>query len=121
MREALAAAGASPPAWLDLCINESAVRAVARSIQEFGFNSPIVVGAGNRICAGHVRWKAAKRLGLRKVPVVRVRDLRGLRFEGHHKADNQTASIAGRAPEPLSRLLAKRRNERPELPPVGFS
>jgi DNA modification methylase len=43
---------------------------VAKSIQRFGFSSPIVVRAQDRrIIAGHTRWKAAKALGMTQVPV----------------------------------------------------
>ena len=43
---------------------------VAKSIQRFGFSSPIVCRAQDRrIIAGHTRWKAARKLGLTQVPV----------------------------------------------------
>jgi len=45
-------------------INDPAVEAVAKSIQAFGFNVPILCDERLRIIAGHTRWKAAKRLGL---------------------------------------------------------
>ena len=43
---------------------------VAKSIERFGFAAPIVARAADRvIIAGHTRWKAARKLGMDKVPV----------------------------------------------------
>ena len=51
-------------------INDDAVDSVAASIREFGFSQPIVVDADSVIIVGHTRLKAAKKLGLERVPVV---------------------------------------------------
>ena len=56
-------------------INDSAVDAVARSIQEFGFRQPIVVDEEGVIIVGHTRYKAAQKLGLETVPVHVVKGL----------------------------------------------
>jgi DNA modification methylase len=46
------------------------VERVAKSIERFGFGAPIVARKANlEIIAGHTRWKAAKKLGLERVPV----------------------------------------------------
>lgn len=44
--------------------NDKAVTAVANSIREYGFQSPIIVDRDGVIIAGHTRYKAAKRLRL---------------------------------------------------------
>lgn len=50
--------------------NDDAVKPVMDSIKRFGFAAPIVARAANReIIAGHTRWKAAKALGIKDVPV----------------------------------------------------
>ena len=54
--------------------NDDAVDAVAASLKEFGFRQPIVVDAAGVIIVGHTRFKAAKKLGLAKVPVLVVHD-----------------------------------------------
>ena len=46
--------------------NDSAVGAVAASIEEFGFKVPIIIDKNNVIVAGHTRLKAAEKLGLAK-------------------------------------------------------
>lgn len=50
-------------------IPESAITKVARSIKEFGWQQPIVVDGEGVILAGHTRLLAAKKLGLKAVPV----------------------------------------------------
>lgn len=87
--------------------NDDAVDAVARSIQTYGFNNPIITDEILRIAAGHTRLKAAKKLGLKKVPVIRVPGLVGSRFIGYSIADNKTAEIADWDPELLSKLVSE--------------
>ena len=55
--------------------NEEAIEPVANSIKTFGFKVPIVVDKNNIIIAGHTRHKAAKKLGLNKVPCIIADDL----------------------------------------------
>jgi ParB-like chromosome segregation protein Spo0J len=45
-------------------INDQAVEAVAASIEEFGWNVPIVCDENFVVIAGHTRLKAARQLGL---------------------------------------------------------
>ena len=45
---------------------------VMESIRQFGFAQPIVVDENNVVIIGHCRLIAAKRLGLRKVPVIKM-------------------------------------------------
>ena len=49
--------------------NDDAVKFVANSIREFGFNDPIVINGEGVVLAGHTRLKAAKSLGMKQVPV----------------------------------------------------
>ena len=48
--------------------NDGAVKGVAESIKQFGFQQPIVIDKNNVIVVGHTRCKAAQQLGLEKVP-----------------------------------------------------
>lgn len=75
-------------------VNDAAVDAVARSIQAYGFTSPIITDPDLNIAAGHTRLKAARKLGLGTVPVIRVPGLTGSRFAGFTIADNKTAELA---------------------------
>lgn len=101
--------------------NDDAVDAVARSIEAFGFNCPIVIGPDNQICAGHTRWKAAKKLGLNNVPVVRVNALTGEKFLAFNIADNQTAKLAQWQDDLLAELLETLSGSQIDLDALGFS
>ena len=74
--------------------NDGAVDAVAASIKEFGFKVPIVVDADGVIVAGHTRYKAAKKLGLKTVPCVVADDLTPEQVQALRLADNKTAELA---------------------------
>jgi DNA modification methylase len=74
--------------------NDVAVDAVAKSLKTFGFRQPIVVDGDGVIVVGHTRWKAAKQLGLNKVPVHIAADLTPEQARAYRIADNQTNSIA---------------------------
>jgi DNA modification methylase len=74
--------------------NDGAVDAVAASLTEFGFRQPIVVDAEGVIIVGHTRYKAARKLGLLKVPVHVATDLKPAQVKAYRLADNQTATIA---------------------------
>ncbi|QNN25117.1 ParB N-terminal domain-containing protein [Planctomycetales bacterium ZRK34] len=75
-------------------LNDDAVDAVAASLKEFGFRQPIVIDADGVIIVGHTRWKAAKKLGLAKVPVHVATDLPPEKVKAYRIADNQTATLA---------------------------
>jgi DNA modification methylase len=74
--------------------NDSAVDAVAASLQEFGFRQPIVVDGDGVIIAGHTRYKAAQKLGLAKVPVHVATDLSPEQIRAYRLADNKTGELA---------------------------
>ena len=76
-------------------INDEAVYAVAKSIDEFGFKVPIVVDKNNVIINGHTRLKAARTLGLEEVPVVVADDLTDEQAKAFRLADNMTAQLSG--------------------------
>lgn len=65
--------------------------AVAKSIQEFGWQQPIVVDKGGVIIVGHTRYKAAQKLGLDKVPVVTADKLSDKQVKAYRLADNKVA------------------------------
>ena len=75
-------------------LNDDAVAAVAASLKEFGFRQPLVVDADCVIIVGHTRFKAAKLLGLERVPVHMATDLTAAQIKAYRLADNQIATIA---------------------------
>lgn len=74
--------------------NENAVDYVAESIKNFGFKVPILLDKDNIIIAGHTRYKAAKKLGLKKVPCIMADDLNEEQVKAFRLADNKVAEKA---------------------------
>jgi len=70
------------------------IRQIADSIQAFGFNNPILVDEKGEILAGHGRLEAAKFLGLKTVPTLRVGHLSATEKRAYLLADNRTAELA---------------------------
>lgn len=70
-------------------LNAHAVEKVAASIKEFGFRQPIVVDTEKVIVAGHVRFEAAKQLGLKKVPVHVADELTPEQIKAYRITDNR--------------------------------
>jgi DNA modification methylase len=75
-------------------LNDSAVDAVASSLQEFGFRQPIVVDKDGVIVVGHTRWKAAQKLGLKQVPVHVAKELTEAQIKAYRIADNKSGELA---------------------------
>lgn len=74
--------------------NDEAAKAVANSIREFGFQSPIIVDRDGVIIAGHTRYKAARRLKLQTVPVIVAGELTPEQVKALRIADNSTGEVA---------------------------
>jgi ParB/RepB/Spo0J family partition protein len=55
--------------------SDKQVHQIAQSIEAFGFNVPILVDDHQRIVAGHGRLLAAKKLGWKTVPVIKLKRL----------------------------------------------
>lgn len=67
---------------------EAQVERIAKSIQAFGFNQPLVIDKNNVVVVGHGRLEAAKRLGLKEVPTIQV-DLTEEQAKAYRLADNK--------------------------------
>lgn len=67
------------------------VEKIARSIDAFGFNVPVLIDREFSLVAGHGRCMAAKRLGFEQVPAVRVEHLTVEQVRAYRIADNKTA------------------------------
>ena len=75
-------------------INDAAVGPTAESIREFGFKVPIVIDKDGVIIAGHTRLKAAKKLGLERVPCIIADDLTPDQVKAFRLADNKVSELA---------------------------
>lgn len=70
------------------------IRQIARSIEAFGFNVPILVDRENKILAGHGRYLAARQLGLAEVPVIQLEHLKPEQARAFAIADNRLTENA---------------------------
>jgi DNA modification methylase len=71
-------------------IPERAIDKVAASIKEFGFRQAIVVDKDGVIICGHTRILAAKRLGLKEVPVHVAENLTPAQVKAYRLMDNRS-------------------------------
>ncbi|WP_278338641.1 ParB N-terminal domain-containing protein, partial [Varibaculum cambriense] len=71
-------------------IPEKAVEQVAKSIQEFGWQQPLVTDKDRVIIAGHTRYLAAKKLGLKTVPCIKATHLTPKQAHAYRIADNRS-------------------------------
>ena len=74
--------------------NDKAVDGVAESIKQFGFKQPIVIDKNGVIVAGHIRYKAALKLGFDTVPCVRADDLTQKQIKAYRILDNKLNELA---------------------------
>ena len=74
--------------------NEDAVNYVADSIKEFGFKVPIVIDKNNEIIAGHTRYKASQKLGLKEVPCIVADDLNEEQIKAFRIIDNKVGDFS---------------------------
>jgi len=70
------------------------VRQIAKSIETFGFNVPVLVDAQGNIIAGHGRLLAAQRLGWSEVPIIHLDHLNEGEKRAFMIADNRMAEVA---------------------------
>ena len=101
-------------------INDEAVDAVVKSIKSFGFNVPILCDQQFTIIAGHTRWKAAKKIGMKSVPVIML-ELSEAQRDAFAIADNKTGEIAVWDYPGLRRILEKLKRKKINLPSLGYS
>jgi DNA modification methylase len=102
-------------------LNADAIDAVAKSISEFGWRQPIVVDKDGVVVCGHTRLLAAKKLGLKTVPVHVATDLTPAQIKSYRLADNRLAEIAQWDYDLLPLELADLRSMDVDLELLGFS
>ena len=100
--------------------SESQVAQIAASITEFGFTNPVLIDGKKGIIAGHGRLMAAKKLGIKKVPVVILDHLSELQKKAYIIADNKLAENASWNEEILASELADLKENDFDLDLIGF-
>ena len=100
--------------------SDAQIAQVAASIREFGFTNPVLIDAEDGIIAGHGRVLAARKLGLEKVPCIRLAHLSETQKRAYVIADNKLALNSGWDEEMLGLELADLREVDFDLDVVGF-
>ena len=100
--------------------SDAQVAQIAASIDEFGFNNPILVDTKAGIIAGHGRLLAARKLGLKEVPVIVLDHLSESQKRAYIIADNKLAENAGWDDDLLRSELAALQEESFDISVIGF-
>ena len=74
--------------------SRSQIKQIARSIEAFGFNVPILVDANHRVVAGHGRLSALQFLGRTEAPIIRLDHLTSAQARAFSIADNRASDTS---------------------------
>jgi DNA modification methylase len=100
--------------------SDEQIAQISASIKEFGFNNPILIDEKDGIIAGHGRVLGAKKLGLNKVPTIKLAHLTPNQRKAYIIADNKLALNAGWDMEMLSLEMGDLDKEGFDLSLIGF-
>jgi len=70
------------------------IAAIARSIQNFGFNVPLLVDEACKVIAGHGRLAGAIKAGIKHVPIIRLSHLSEAQRRAYMIADNRLTDLS---------------------------
>jgi len=70
------------------------LKLLARSIEAFGFNVPVLIDDNRTVLSGHARVAAARKLGLGEVPTIQLSHLRPDQAAAFEIADNRLSELA---------------------------
>jgi len=100
--------------------SDDQVAQIAASIKEFGFTNPVLIDKEDGIIAGHGRVMAARKLGLKDIPCLRLGHLSETQKRAYVIADNKLALNAGWDHELLKSEI-KELDGKFQLETIGFS
>lgn len=100
--------------------SDEQIAQIAGSIKEFGFNNPVLIDKDNGVIAGHGRLAAARKLGLKEVPCIRLEHLTETQRKAYILADNRIALNSGWEAELLSLELSDLLDGGVNLESLGF-
>ena len=100
--------------------SEQQVAQVAASIQEFGFNNPILIDEHNSIIAGHGRLAAAQKLDMNTVPTILLEGLSEAQRKAYVIADNKLTENGGWDYGILAVEIERLKEKEFELSLLGF-
>ena len=100
--------------------NDHAVDRVSAAIKEFGFRVPIIAKSDGLVVDGHLRLKAAKKLGLETVPVLLADDLSPAQIKAFRLSVNKMAELAEWDDEMLAVELTDLNTDGFNMALIGF-
>lgn len=100
--------------------NDEQVDRMASAIREFGFRIPVVAKSDGSVVDGHLRLKAAQKLGLKEVPVALADELTDAQVKAFRLLANQSANWAEWDTELLKLELEDLRELDYDLALTGF-
>jgi hypothetical protein len=96
------------------------IEQICDSIEEFGFVAPIIIDEANIVIAGHGRLQAAQKIGLSRIPAVRVAHLSDSQKRALRVADNRLTERAEWDLEGLAEEIKALESEEYDLDILGF-
>jgi len=100
--------------------NDHAVDTIAAAIREFGFRVPILAKSDKTVVDGHLRLKAAKKLGMDEVPVMLADDMTETQIKAFRLSVNKVSEIATWDMELLTLEMQALDDEGFDLSLIGF-
>jgi hypothetical protein len=100
--------------------NDHAVDRMVASIREFGFRVPVLARSTGDVIDGHLRLKAAEKLGLTEIPVIICDDWTEAQVKAFRLLVNRSVTWADWDPELLSLELLDLRNLDYNIDLTGF-
>jgi len=101
--------------------SDAQVAQIAASIVEYGWTNPVLTDGDKGVIAGHGRLMAARKLGVKEVPVIELAHLTPEQKKAYILADNRIAENAGWDQELLKLELAELQSMDYDLSLIGFS
>ena len=74
--------------------NDHAIDKISAAIREYGFKVPVIIKSDGTIIDGHLRYKAAKKLGFKTLPVLIADDLTETQIKAFRISINRMADLA---------------------------
>jgi DNA modification methylase len=101
--------------------SEAQVAQIAASMKEWGWTNPILVDEGGQIIAGHGRVLAARKLGVKEIPVMIAEGWSDTKKKAYVIADNKLALNAGWDAELLRLEIEELKEVNFDINLLGFS
>lgn len=101
-------------------ISDKAIDKAAAFIKESGFRYPIMAKSDGTITDGHLRLAAAKKLGMRELPVCNTDDMTEVQIKAFRLTANKMSDLADWEPDLLKLELEELDNLQYDIDSLGF-